>query len=191
MDSLIDKMKNLIQRKHVVMVRNADYLYALEPWLIEGRAFRPRFGNESDIPTMIELEQDGYQGYLAWTAADFLSDWRKNIYGVYIMLEDVTTGEVVGMITGRFQGKGAHISHLIVSSDYRGLGLGNKLLELWIDLVEREALPKITLEVRESNITAQRLYTKHGFIKEKTLPYYYYDNDETAFFLCRYSRGNA
>jgi ribosomal-protein-alanine N-acetyltransferase len=47
------------------------------------------------------------------------------------------------------------------------------------ETIEREAA-WMTLEVRESNIAAQRLYNKYGFAAISKRPNYYNDNHETA-----------
>jgi ribosomal-protein-alanine N-acetyltransferase len=45
--------------------------------------------------------------------------------------------------------------------------------------IEREA-SWMTLEVRESNVVAQRLYRKYGFTEVSTRKGYYNDNNESA-----------
>jgi ribosomal protein S18 acetylase RimI-like enzyme len=56
-----------------------------------------------------------------------------------------------------------NIHDILIDSEFRGNGLGKKLLEQ-IELIARERkCCKITLEVREDNQIAQNLYTELGF----------------------------
>lgn len=177
---------NRAKGKHVIMQQSQQYLDQQEVLERHAQTFRLRFAQAEDMETLMRLQEDGYQGFQAWRYRDFVYDYHHNPYCVYLLLEEIQSKEVVGMITGRFLAKGAHISHLIVQTSHQRLGLGNYLLTAWIELVAQHQLPKITLEVRQSNEVAQRLYRAHRFIKIKDIPFYYDDNQETAYFMCRY-----
>jgi ribosomal protein S18 acetylase RimI-like enzyme len=56
-----------------------------------------------------------------------------------------------------------NIHDLIILPEYRGKGLGRKLLEKCIDISMERGYCKITLEVREDNKNAQLLYKDLGF----------------------------
>jgi ribosomal protein S18 acetylase RimI-like enzyme len=56
-----------------------------------------------------------------------------------------------------------NIHDLSVSSGFRGLGLGKKLLTTVADKARGLGCCKVTLEVREDNARARRLYTSEGF----------------------------
>lgn len=74
----------------------------------------------------------------------------------------------------------AHITNLAVRKDMRRRGLGQKMLQALMDSAIEKGLTRMTLEVRESNITAQQLYVKMGFVHSGIRPHYYEDNDEDA-----------
>ncbi|MOA25396.1 ribosomal-protein-alanine N-acetyltransferase [compost metagenome] len=77
----------------------------------------------------------------------------------------------------------AHVTNIAVRSDYRGQGLGNRLLlELQRTAVFFGAA-KMTLEVRVSNDIAQNLYRKYGFTASGIRPRYYSDNNEDALIM--------
>ena len=61
-----------------------------------------------------------------------------------------------------------NIHDVIVRKEYRGSGLGRALLEKIIALAHERGYCKVTLEVREDNIAAQKLYQSLGF--EDTYP---------------------
>ncbi|WP_273478222.1 ribosomal protein S18-alanine N-acetyltransferase [Ignavigranum ruoffiae] len=145
---------------------------------------RFRLGGEADLAEFVHLEDQAYQGYLAWRLKDFQADWERNPFAVYLILEQIQVdgqSQILGAVTGRFKPQGAHISHLMVHPDYQGLGYGQLLLDKWIEAVKLIGLPKITLEVRQSNYRAQNLYIGAGFVKGHVKHFYYSDNHEDAF----------
>lgn len=56
-----------------------------------------------------------------------------------------------------------NIHDVVILKEYRGKGLGKKLLERIIEIAEERNYCKITLEVREDNENAKKLYNKLGF----------------------------
>jgi len=72
-----------------------------------------------------------------------------------------------------------HLVSIAVRREYRGRGIGSKLLEATIkavkDVYKAEAL---YLEVRVSNYTAIRLYEKFGFRKARIIRGYYRDGED-------------
>ena len=77
----------------------------------------------------------------------------------------------------------AHIVTIAVRRSQRHQGLGEWLLLSIIDLSRRMRAKYVTLEVRESNRTAQALYEKYGFTKAGTRKKYYSDNGEDALIM--------
>lgn len=77
----------------------------------------------------------------------------------------------------------AHISTIATHPDFRGKGLGElMLLGLITRGIEQDA-DHVMLEVRVSNVIAQNLYHKYGFIKTGIRPLYYRDNNEDAYVM--------
>ncbi|XJS10969.1 ribosomal protein S18-alanine N-acetyltransferase [Aerococcaceae bacterium WGS1372] len=179
---MIQRLRNH-QPNHVVMNRIEPIIKAEPLWTHKDESFTVRLAETEDLPVFIRLEEDAYSGFHAWTDRDFESDWKQNPYCVYILVEETASKEVVGMISGRFLAKGSHISHLLVREAFQQRSLGSKLLDLWIRLVKKEAIPQITLEVRESNAVAQKLYFNKQFKHIETHKNYYSDNKESAFLL--------
>jgi ribosomal protein S18 acetylase RimI-like enzyme len=83
---------------------------------------------------------------LAWYAGKFPEwDWG-------LVVEDET--RLVGFIATT----GTHVDQLFVDPDYQNRGIGTALL---INALQRA--PAATLNVFEQNISARRLYERHGF----------------------------
>lgn len=77
----------------------------------------------------------------------------------------------------------AHITTIAVDPSVRGRGIGELLLNALIDDAYELQARQLTLEVRVSNLTAQRLYLKYGFQPAGTRPRYYTDNGEDALIM--------
>jgi ribosomal-protein-alanine N-acetyltransferase len=77
----------------------------------------------------------------------------------------------------------AHITNIAVAQEYRRRGIGELLLIATIDLARDLKATMITLEARVSNISAQNLYSKYGFMKMGVRHGYYLDNKEDAIIM--------
>ncbi|MFA5399688.1 MAG: ribosomal protein S18-alanine N-acetyltransferase [Dehalococcoidia bacterium] len=77
----------------------------------------------------------------------------------------------------------AHIVTIAVRRSHRHQGLGEWLLISLIELSRKLRAKYVTLEVRESNRTAQALYEKYGFTRAGTRRKYYSDNGEDALIM--------
>lgn len=88
-------------------------------------------------------------------------------------------GEYVGLCNsfinfGTFAGKPfINIHDIVVLDNYRGLGIGRKMMEA-IDAKAKELnCGKITLEVRDDNTRAQQLYKSMGFDEGKPVMHFW------------------
>lgn len=77
----------------------------------------------------------------------------------------------------------AHITTLGVNPEFRGKGLGEFLLVGLVDVAMALGASWLTLEVRVSNTTAQKLYEKYTFKVSGTRKGYYTDNNEDAYIM--------
>jgi ribosomal-protein-alanine N-acetyltransferase len=71
----------------------------------------------------------------------------------------------------------ARILVLAVEPDYRRQGIGEKLLNSFIQKATLRGVRKLTLEVRMSNKEAISFYNKHRFKMVSTIPVYYRDGE--------------
>jgi [ribosomal protein S18]-alanine N-acetyltransferase len=129
-----------------------------------------------DIPEVLKIEALSFVS--AWPPNAFMNELRDNKLAYYF----------VGRLDGRIVAYGgvwviledSHVTTIAVHPDVRGQRLGEELLVHLLDeAIERDA-SWITLEVRESNDIAQKLYRKYGFTVVSTRRGYYSDNNESA-----------
>jgi ribosomal-protein-alanine N-acetyltransferase len=76
-----------------------------------------------------------------------------------------------------------HINNLAVLPALRGRGVGTELLRHVLAEARRLGARRATLEVRASNVGAQRLYERLGFVPAGTRSAYYSNPVEDAVIL--------
>lgn len=88
-------------------------------------------------------------------------------------------GKIIGYIGISYVLDSADIISIVVHKDYTQKGIATLLLQEIFAFAKENNIQKIMLEVRRSNIPAQKLYEKHGF-KQIAIRINYYDNTEDA-----------
>ncbi len=129
-----------------------------------------------DLTAVLRIE--GLSFSTSWPANAFANEIRDNKLAHYF----------VGRLGGRIVAYGgiwviledSHITTIAVHPDSRGLKLGEEMLIKLLDEAIAQGASWITLEVRESNDVAQKLYRKYGFTTVSTRRGYYSDNGENA-----------
>ena len=86
-------------------------------------------------------------------------------------------GKVIGFITYVIIYERAEIIDIIINLDYRKKGYGFNLLKSAIAEIKKHDVENITLEVNSNNVSAIKLYEKHGFKVVAIRRKYYGDND--------------
>ena len=106
-----------------------------------------------------------------WTREQLISQLPDDRH-VFLVAED---GEkLLGYIGMMYVLDEGYISNVAVAPDNRQRGIGSALISTLLQRAEALGISFVTLEVRESNTPAVRLYTKYGF-SEVGLRKNYYD----------------
>ena len=100
----------------------------------------------------------------------------KNRYAAYFVAR--RGSKVIGYVGGWLVGGEGHITSVAVLPASQGNGVGGRLMEEIIAELKRRGAKIISLEVRESNGYAQKLYEKFSFIPVASRRGYYNDNGE-------------
>lgn len=118
---------------------------------------------------------------IPWSQDAFIEEITRNKFAVY--LAALSEGRVVGY-AGMWKvcGEG-HITNIAVHPEFRRNGVGALLLDKLIEIAKAEAITSMTLEVRRSNLSAQKLYSKFGFVVEGFRKAYYADTGEDAIIM--------
>jgi len=126
---------------------------------------------DEDIAAVVAIEQASFSA--PKDELIFRNDQNK-----YLVAKE--GGKIVGYMGVEKISEEVHIVNMAVHPDFRGEGVGKRLVEKILN--HKEAF---FLEVRVSNIAAQKLYGKYGFKVVGTRKKYYNDNNEDAFVMKR------
>jgi ribosomal-protein-alanine N-acetyltransferase len=89
-------------------------------------------------------------------------------------------GKIVGYVLYWLLPETVDIHNLAVIGEYRRRGVGRILLHKVIVEALRQSSARVTLEVRKSNLAAQKLYESAGFVATGIRKGYYSDDGEDA-----------
>lgn len=129
-----------------------------------------------DIPAVLEIERRSFA--TPWPREAYTHELDHNRTAVYLVArQDEAAVGYAGMWVVMDE---AHITTIAVDPPLRGLGIGERLLIGLIDRAIERGARWIQLEVRQSNMVAQRLYHKYGFREVGIRRHYYSDNGEDA-----------
>ncbi|HWR35972.1 MAG TPA: GNAT family N-acetyltransferase [Clostridia bacterium] len=97
--------------------------------------------------------------------------------------------DVCAFIVARCFDREWEIENIVVADAVRGRGLGTKLLGAFLDRVRDEGASEVSLEVRESNVSARKLYAKWNFVEVGHRKSYYSKPLEDAVLLrCKFRK---
>lgn len=129
-----------------------------------------------DLDVIMDIEKDAFS--TPWSKKAFEKEITENLLAKYIVAE--VDGNPVGYAGIWLIIDEGHITNIAVSKSLRGQGIGKYLMMGLIDFCRKSSIINMTLEVRKSNIRAQKLYRKFGFIDCGIRPNYYSDDHEDA-----------
>ncbi|MDB5084504.1 MAG: ribosomal-protein-alanine N-acetyltransferase [Bacilli bacterium] len=132
----------------------------------------------SDIDRILDIE------HLSFTAPWSRNAFEGELHNHFAKYLVIVVGEEVAGYGGMWIILDeAHVTNIALHPDYRGRGLGGKLMErLMAEAIAHGAM-HMTLEVRVSNLVAQSLYLRMGFVKNGMRKGYYTDNQEDAIIM--------
>ncbi len=122
----------------------------------------------ANIDEMLKIEKQAFASH--WSRQTFLDEFSAE-NGHYIAATE--KGKIIGYTGYRYVLDEAHITTLAVDKRNRKKGIGTFLIQRLIEDAKAAGLKKLYLEVRQSNIPAQKIYKKHGFkVLDRRREYY-------------------
>lgn len=140
----------------------------------EGAVIRPM--RKEDILRVSEIERLSFP--TPWSCGIFSSELDEKDSSFYYVAE--YEHEVIAYMGYWRVGNEAHLVNLAVHPAFRRKGVGSKLLTYALNNAKGQGLDTITLEVRRSNLAAQKFYDKFAFRKIAIRPDYYVEVGEDA-----------
>ena len=133
---------------------------------------------EEDIPHLIDIEQEAYPE--PWTRGMFRDEIRNSRSHFFIA---TFNDEIIGYSGFWLILNEAHITSVTVAEPFRGFGYGREQMHHLIRVAKEEGAETLTLEVRESNTPAIKLYESMGFSPVGRRKGYYSRSREDAIIM--------
>ena len=140
--------------------------------------YRIRSAVLADAPALVAIERRCFGD--PWSEASF----REALTAAWtFVLVAQTSRGVAGYLVGREAGGTGEVLNLAVAPESRRRGIGDALLQSGLAAFRRSKVDEVFLEVRESNLSALALYTRHGFRPVGQRSAYYRNPKEDALVL--------
>jgi ribosomal-protein-alanine N-acetyltransferase len=135
---------------------------------------------EEDIDDVVQIESEAY-GEHHWAKSSFYDEMNNNL-AKYYCAKNSDNKTIAYAGTWNIIDEG-HITTIAVKPEYKRKHIGEALIVKILENCYASKIKYLTLEVRESNIPAIKLYEKYGFKSLGTRKGYYQDNNENALIM--------
>ena len=144
--------------------------------------------HRSHLARVMEIEKTAYPK--PWTEGVFADELSMQNRGSRYYLVALLGDHLVGYGGMIYMDDAAHITNVTVDVSMRRRGIATELL---LDLsweARRAGMKSLTLEVRESNVSAQSLYRRFGFVPVGVRAKYYENRDDAIVMWCTDIQGD-
>jgi len=133
-----------------------------------------------DLADVVAIEREAHPR--AWSEENFLSEMRRPCAYAFVAHHK---HRLLGYLIFWMICDEVHLLNLSIHPDFRGRGMGKKLMTFLIDFAHRSGAKWIGSEVRRSNRAALALYRSFGFREHGVRKGYYQDTHEDGILLER------
>lgn len=138
--------------------------------------FKIREMEQPDIESVMYVDASSFP--MPWPRDIFERELKENDFAYYYVLLD---GEkIIGYVGLWMIFDEAQITNIAILPEYRGKRLGTKIFKKAIEVAIQSGMKTLSLEVRLSNIAAQKMYRNFGLVPGGIRKNYYTDNGEDA-----------
>ncbi len=131
---------------------------------------------DEDLEDVLEIEHASFA--TPWSRDSFNHELHDNPYAAYYVI--VLDDQIVGYCGLWVIIDEAHITNIAILPEFRGYRLGKTLFQYVLQEAKRIGSVQLSLEVRVSNVTAQKMYRQFGLVPGGIRKNYYTDNQEDA-----------
>lgn len=141
------------------------------------------------MSSILPMQERHLDAIAALEAACFSDPWSrnsiaselKNEWSLWLVAEEQET--VIGYIGSQLVPPEADVMNLAVAPEKRRQGTAQQLLDALFSALKARGITSLALEVRKSNLAAQKLYEKNGFAQAGCRKSYYVNPQEDALIL--------
>jgi ribosomal-protein-alanine N-acetyltransferase len=132
----------------------------------------------ADLEQVVALDQMSFS--LPWPARSFTYECNNPLARCWVTELD---SRVIAMVVAWDIVDEIHIATIATHPHFRKQGIGKNLLSHTLRSAKAEGARASFLEVRESNLAAQEMYRKFGYVESGRRKEYYNDNGEDAIMM--------
>ena len=125
--------------------------------------------NEKDVDLCYELDSDTIS---LWSKKQWSNEFKKEGTKIFALLNK---NLVIGICVFQVVLDEAQINYFVVNQKFRKKGFGSFFMSYLIKKCEKSNLKKLLLEVSQSNVTADRFYSRFDFSTVGIRKNYYRD----------------
>jgi ribosomal-protein-alanine N-acetyltransferase len=132
----------------------------------------------ADLDEVMAIERTSFRH--PWSSRFFLEEMQ--VACARSVLAEVN-GKIIGYVLFWLLPEEVDIHNIAVQTEFRRQGIGHVLLQQVVAQARSRNSSRITLEVRVSNLPAQKLYESLGFLSKGLRKGYYSDDGEDALMM--------
>ena len=130
------------------------------------------------LEQIINIERSSF--FRPWTEDHFMTELDNKISLNWVYLENIN---VVGYLFGLHVMDQYHLNNIAVAKSFREDGIASQLLKNMVICLIEIKVKSVLLEVSSSNLPAQKLYEKMGFITQAKRKNNYINGDDAIFYI--------
>jgi ribosomal-protein-alanine N-acetyltransferase len=132
----------------------------------------------ADLDEVMAIERASFRH--PWSSSFFLQELQVACARSILAQID---NKIIGYVLFWLLQDEVDIHNIAVHTGFRRQGIGQALLRQVVEQARRRHSSRVTLEVRVSNLAAQKLYESVGFISQGVRQGYYSDDGEDALLM--------
>lgn len=135
-----------------------------------------------DLPEIMAIEKESFIS--PWTEGMFVDELKvRHSHCLVARLSHDKKSMIGGYLIFWIVVDEAHLHNIAVKKEFRRQGLAHGFMDVMKEISRQAGAKSQTLEVRESNVEAIKLYQKCGFVVKGRRPLYYTDTQEDALIM--------
>ncbi|MGO2083115.1 ribosomal protein S18-alanine N-acetyltransferase [Vagococcus sp.] len=142
--------------------------------------FNQTLATESFAHQCYLISQSGFKENYGWTEEQFNQHLAEKT--VFYFYKEVNE-QVVAFAAYQIVLDEAELINLVVHSDFKQQKIGTELLQFSLEFLKKKGCYSLFLEVRKSNLIAQKLYENLGFANLTIRKNYYHAPQEDALIM--------
>lgn len=164
----VDELQQAAMAVKAHQIKISDELYYV------GRA------QVSDIDEILDVERAVYNGATPWNKQAFNSELRRKHDRLYLVVRK--NDQLIAFIGSNYSRgiNDMHVTNIAVLPEWQRRGIATFLLHVIFDKAKYLHANQVSLEVRASNIKAQKVYQDLGFVSYGVSSGYYFGDHEDA-----------